>query len=130
MKTIELASATRRTPAARASSATNERLAQAQAIISLAALYDGESHHRAVKTALAAAQDTIDEVTALLSFVFDGFFDVDTIAATNDRLGKAKAIISLVINADASGSDMSELACGAAVSFLQQAMERLESEVE
>ncbi|WP_426269272.1 hypothetical protein ACN9MB_13665 [Dyella kyungheensis] len=112
------------------SSALNDLLAQARAILSLAELRVADLPQHIFRTALSAAMDVIGEAQALLVYVFDGPFNTETLMAFNDRLSKAKAIVRLLTNADLPEEDTTELLCSAAFKFITQAMESLESEVD
>jgi len=111
------------------SSALNDLLAQAQAILSLLDHRVADLPQHTFRTALSAAMDVIGEAQALLIYVFDGPFSTETLTAFNDRISKAKSIIYLLMNADLPEEDTAELACSAAFKFITQAMESLESEV-
>jgi hypothetical protein len=115
------------------SNSVNERLAQAQAILSLSGLSDSsEMPNHIRRTAHSAALSIVSDVVAELTFGIGAtFVNRHIIASVNAPLAKAQAVISLVVHcgSDLASDDTRELASTAAIGFLQEAMETLEREV-
>lgn len=108
--------------------ALNEKIARAQAIISLAAACRGGEP----MTALSAADELINEVIASLVFLYSNPIEALTIAAAYAPLAKARSIISIAMLADPDDviDGAHKLAADAAIHLLDEAMCRLEQGVE
>lgn len=114
------------------SSAINEKLSQAQALLSLAAACDSNAaKDGAPKIVMMAALDIVDDAVASLSITYCHLLDAKTVSDTCGRLTTARAIISagMLVDPKAISDDARQLASDAAINFLQEAMERIEREV-
>jgi hypothetical protein len=114
------------------SSAVIERLAQAQAILSLSARVDSDAvTDHARRTAQSAALGIVNITVAGLAFGAGAdALEPDVIAQVNDSLTRAQAVISLIAHCkpDSTAHDELDLASSAAIGFLREAMETLEQE--
>jgi hypothetical protein len=112
------------------SSAVVERLAQAQAILSLSTRFDSDAATDGPR--LAAQRVALRMVNTTVSqLVFGSGVDAlgpDVVAQVSDSLTSAQGVISLLANCepDSETDDELELASNAAIGFLRDAMNTLE----
>lgn len=115
------------------SSVVNERIARAQAIVSLSTFCDpGTVPAHTIAAANAAALDIVQEVIANLTSNAGDFIGRDSISAVNSRLSKAEAVMKMLVHCriDLLDGETRDLASDSAIAFLQEAMEVLEAEAE
>jgi hypothetical protein len=114
------------------SAAVIDRLAQAQAILSLSMHAESDAvTDSTCRMAQAAALNIVDVAVAGLTFGAGAdVLEPDIAATVTDSLTQAQAVISVIAHrkTDSATQDELELASGAAIGFLREAMEALEQE--